>query len=105
MTRGEVADLATERQEVLAIAAPLRHVEFEQVLLLVVDIPAHGALLALFQESRQLKKKRGRGLILQLWPGSLAPIDFLLKCGLGVVDQAAVSPVGGGGKFKVSNGA
>ena len=102
-TRAEVADLAAERQEVFAVAACLRHVEFEQVLLLVVDIPAHGAPLALLQQSRQLKKKRGRRLVRQLWPGCFAPIDFLVKCGLGMVDQASVRPVGGCGKFKVRN--
>ena len=77
MTHPEVADLTTKRHEVLAVAPALWHVEFEQVLLLHSERPPpHGAPLALFQESRQLLKKRGRRLVWQFWPGSLAPIDF-----------------------------
>src|ERR1035441_3243332 len=43
VTRAEVADLATDRQQALAIAACLRPIEVQLVLLLVVNIPAHGA--------------------------------------------------------------
>src|ERR1017187_9785174 len=43
VTRAEVADLAAHRQQALAVTACLRRIEFQLVLLLVVDIPAHGA--------------------------------------------------------------
>src|ERR1019366_6665106 len=52
VTRMEVADLAADRQQALAVTACLRPIEFQLVLLLVVDIPAHGAAGALLQQSR-----------------------------------------------------
>src|ERR1035438_5214128 len=54
VTRAEVADLAADRQQALAIAACLRPIEFQLVLLLVVNVPAHGTAGALLQLNRQL---------------------------------------------------
>src|ERR1035438_861798 len=54
VTRAEVADLATDRQQALAVAACLWRIEFQRILLLVVNIPAHGTAGALLQLNRQL---------------------------------------------------
>src|ERR1017187_9973953 len=75
VSRAKGADLAADRQQALAVAACLRRIEFHLVLLLVVDIPAHGAAGTLLQQSRQLQEKRGRRLVRRVWPGILAPID------------------------------
>src|ERR1035438_8224353 len=61
VTRAEVADLAAHRQQALAVAACLRRIEFQQVLLLVVEIPAHGAAGTLLQQRSPLPEKH--------WPG------------------------------------